>query len=65
MTINDPKTLDAVAGVSQTADRLARRMGGHYVMKAEWRQALEDLKAERGAALPTSTMNSRVHSISA
>lgn len=50
MTVSDQRTLDAIAGVSRTADRLARRMGGHYVMKDEWRQALDNLNAQRREA---------------
>ncbi|AIT79124.1 hypothetical protein [Novosphingobium pentaromativorans] len=47
MTISDPRTLEAIDEVSRTADRLARRMGGHYVLKVEWQQAIDHLHEQR------------------
>ncbi len=39
MNVRDQRTLDVIEQVSRTADRLARRMGGHYVLNSEWRDA--------------------------
>lgn len=39
MTDQERRTLEVIEQVSRTADRLARRMGGHYVLNSEWRDA--------------------------
>lgn len=42
MTVRDQRTLDVIDEVSRTADRLARRMGGQYVLNSRWRSALDE-----------------------
>ncbi|MBV2149538.1 hypothetical protein KRZ98_14795 [Sphingobium sp. AS12] len=42
MTVRDQRTLDVIDEVSRTADRLARRMGGQYVLDGKWRNALDE-----------------------
>lgn len=42
MTDRDPRTLDVIHEISRTADRLARRMGGEYVLDGQWKAALTE-----------------------
>lgn len=42
MAIGDTHTLNVIYEVSRTSDRLAKRMGGQYVLKQEWRSAIKD-----------------------
>ena len=42
MTLRDQRNLDVINEVSRTADRLARRMGGHYVLNIEIKTALDE-----------------------
>lgn len=46
MTDRDQRTLDVINEVSRTADRLARRMGGQYVLDGKWRNALDEQRRE-------------------
>ncbi|WP_407696721.1 hypothetical protein [Sphingopyxis macrogoltabida] len=50
MTIRDQRTLDVINEVSRTADRLARRMGGHYVLNRDVRTALDERQDVRARA---------------
>jgi len=47
MTDQDRRTLEVIEQVSRTADRLARRMGGHYVLNSEWRDARDEQQRAR------------------
>lgn len=42
MADRDVRTLNVVHEASRTADRLARRMGGEYVLHDRWRTALNE-----------------------
>lgn len=46
MTDRDQRTLDVIDEVSRTADRLARRMGGQYVLDGKWRSALDEQRRD-------------------
>lgn len=50
MTNRDQRTLEVVEQVSRTADRLARRMGGHYVLNSEWRDARSEQRTAQSLA---------------
>lgn len=55
MTDQDRRTLEVIEQVSRTADRLARRMGGHYVLNNEWRDARDAqqrAQSDKGTPIP-------------